>query len=64
MNAKTKLRNTVFKKLQERASFDHAPRTDAVTAVIREFEAEGLVSITEAGMFTGALWQVERIGRW
>ena len=61
------LRNKVFAAIEargERRTFDHYPynpKTKAISRVLKEFEAEGLVKITRVEYVRGETWHVERL---
>jgi hypothetical protein len=69
MESTMTLRNKVFTAIEargERRTFDHYPyvrtnKNKALTRVLEEFEAEGLVSIQRIERLRGETWEVTRL---
>jgi len=55
------IRNKLFAKIQTINSFTHVPGNDRLTTAIRQFEAEGLITIYDFGMSDDApYWRIDR----
>jgi hypothetical protein len=52
----------MFRRIRDSTVFTIDPRrTRDTEKILRDFESEGLIRITECGRYDGELWRVERL---